>query len=185
METMATAPEAPALRVRPARPADRPALEALLERSSHESRYRRFHGVMGAAVRRELDRIAHPSAVHRSWVADDGTALRGTATLAWGSDGVVEAAFLVEDDWFRRGVGRALFVEVAREAVRAGVPAVTAYVQADNVAARRFFRSVAPGASTTFVGGGELEVVVPVDVPVDLPVRSPAIARGRYDKETA
>jgi ribosomal protein S18 acetylase RimI-like enzyme len=95
-------------------------------------------------------------------VATDGTAIRGTATLATGSDGVTEAAFLVEDAWFRRGIGSALFAALAREARRSGVDAVTAWVQADNETARRFLRSMAPGARTAFAGSGELEIALPV-----------------------
>lgn len=151
-----------ALVVRPAAPEDLTALCALLDRCSAETQYRRFHGAVGGAVRRELERISHPTAAHRSWVATDGVELHGTATLAAGSDGVVEAAFLVEDAWFRHGVGRALFGAVARDARDRGLPDVTAWVQADNERARRFFRSMVPGIHTTFAGGGELQLSVPV-----------------------
>ncbi len=152
----------PSIEVRSSGPADLAQLEALVERCSPDTTYRRFHGAVGHVVARELDRIAHPSAEHRSWVASVDGAIRGTATLAWGRDGSADAALLVEDGWFRRGIGRALFEALAAEAIRAGVPAVTAWVQADNDRARRFFRSVAPGARTAFTGGGELEIVVPV-----------------------
>jgi GNAT superfamily N-acetyltransferase len=148
--------------VRPAAPTDLAALHALVERCSPDTQYRRFHGAVGGAVRRELDRISHPTAAHRSWVATDGVELHGTATLAAGADGVVEAAFLVEDAWFRHGVGRALFGAVARDARDRGLPEVAAWVQADNERARRFFRSMVPGTHTSFVGGGELQLSVPV-----------------------
>jgi GNAT superfamily N-acetyltransferase len=148
--------------VRPATPADLPALHALVDRCSPETLYRRFHGAVGGAVRRELERISNPVATHRSWVAGDGVALHGTATLAAGSDGVVESAFLVEDAWFRHGVGRALFGALARDARDRGLPEVSAWVQADNERARRFFRSMVPGTHTAFVGGGELQLSVPV-----------------------
>jgi GNAT superfamily N-acetyltransferase len=148
--------------VRPAGPADRPALDALLDRCSPDTRYRRFHGAVGGAVRRELDRISHPSTTHRSWVATDGIEVHGTATLATGSGGEVEAAFLVEDAWFRHGIGRALFGALARDARARGLAEVTAWVQADNERARRFFRAMVPGTHTSFAGGGELELSVPV-----------------------
>jgi GNAT superfamily N-acetyltransferase len=167
----------PSIEVRLSGPSDLAQLEALVERCSFETTYRRFHGAVGHVVAHELDRIAHPSPDHRSWVALAEGAIRGTATLAWGRDGSTEAAFLVEDDWFRRGIGRALFDALGREAIAAGVPAVTAWVQADNERARRFFRSVAPGARTAFTGGGELEIVVPVPAPRDrslLPTSTPA-----------
>ena len=92
--------------------------------------------------------------------ADDE--VHGTATLAWSRAGTVEAAFLVEDAWFRRGIGRALFAALAAEAARAGARAVVATVQADNDRAVRFLRSVTGGVRPRYVGGAELEVMVPV-----------------------
>lgn len=153
--------------VRPARRDDRDALSALAERASTETLWRRFHGAGDRVVQRELDRIAHPTEAHRSWVAlsPDG-AIRGTATLATGRDGSVEAAFLVEDAWFRRGIGRSLFTALASEATRAGVPQVVARVQADNERAIRFLRALMPGSQARFVGDGEVEVVVPVSAAV-------------------
>jgi ribosomal protein S18 acetylase RimI-like enzyme len=71
---------------------------------------------------------------------------------------------LVEDAWFRRGVGRALVGALCADARRRGVDGVVAWVQADNERALRFIRAVAPGASVRFVGGAELEVRVPVAV---------------------
>jgi L-amino acid N-acyltransferase YncA len=156
-------PIAWSLTVRPARPLDLDQLEAMLDRCSPDTQYRRFHGAVGPAVRRELRRIATPVSDHRSWVATDGTAIHGTATLAWGSDGVVEAAFLVEDGWSHHGVGRELFRAVADEARASHVDVVTAWVQADNQAARKFFRAMVPTAVTTFTGGGELEITIPVE----------------------
>lgn len=150
------------LQVRAARPADLVELEALLARCSAETAYRRFHGALGPIVRNELARIARSTPEHRSWVATDGRAIHGTATLARGANGVVEAAFLVEDAWFRRGLGRRLFDAVAAEARRSGVESVTLWVQADNERARRFLRAMVPGTRTAFAGGGELEVEVPV-----------------------
>jgi GNAT superfamily N-acetyltransferase len=91
----------------------------------------------------------------------DGTVV-GTATLAWGAEGDPEAAFLVEDAWFRRGIGRALFAAIAREARADRVPAVVARVQADNHRVRGFLASLAPGATTTHEGGGDLAVRLPV-----------------------
>lgn len=149
--------------VRAAVPGDAGALHGLVSRASATTLRRRFHGAGDRAVRREIDRIAHPSTTHRSWVAvsPDG-AVRGTATLAAGRDGTVEAAFLVEDDWFRRGLGRALFRALAAEAECSGVGSVLARVQADNERAIRFLRSLRTGAVARFVGDGEVEVVVPV-----------------------
>jgi GNAT superfamily N-acetyltransferase len=161
--------------VRPARPQDHEALAAMVERASAETLRRRFHGAGQRVVDRELDRIAHPSDVHRSWVAlsPDG-AVRGTATLATSRDGTVEAAFLVEDAWFRRGIGRSLFAALTAEASRSGVERVLARVQADNEPAIRFLRAVRAGVRATFVGDGEVEVMVPVERAVRAVARSAA-----------
>ena len=150
----------PAL-TRRARPTDERALAALLARCSPDTLYRRFHGAVGSAVKHEVRRMANPTGRHRSWVVIAGGEIRGTATLAWGSDGVVEAAFLVEDAWARRGMGERLFQAIAEEARRIGVAEVTAWVQGDNEPARRFLRAMAPDAQMRFAGYGELEVTMP------------------------
>lgn len=149
--------------VRPTEPADLARLEALVARCSDATLYRRFHGAGRRPIGRELERIATSTASHRSWVAvtHDGAA-RGTATLAWGRSGTVEAAFLVEDEWFRRGIGRSLYAALAAGAARAGVPAVVASLQADNERAIRFLRSVSSDVRPNYVGGAVLEVVIPV-----------------------
>ena len=150
--------------VRPAVPADLPALIASVDRCSDLTVYRRFHGVAGPAVRRELQRIATPTPDHRSWVAvDPGGGIHGTASLARGRDGTVEAAFLVEDAWFRRGIGRMLFAAVAAGAWRTRVAMVTVTIQAENTRALRFLRAMVPGVRPAFVGDGIVEATV--DVP--------------------
>lgn len=173
--TITTAPDGSAAAVRfaarPARPSDEGAVAELLARCSPDALYRRFHGAVGSAVTHEIRRIANRTDGHRSWVVVAHGAVRGTATLAWGSDGVVEAAFLVEDAWARRGVGAALYEAVAREARREHVPEVTAWVQGDNESARRFLRAMAPDARITFAGYGELEVILPMSASVPAPAR--------------
>jgi ribosomal protein S18 acetylase RimI-like enzyme len=149
--------------VRPAEPGDLPALHALLDRCSLDTRYRRFHGGGEPAHRRELERVARPTAAHRSWVAigPDGE-VHGTATLAWAGSGQADVAFLVEDAWFRRGLGRALFAAVAAEAMAAHQPVIVATILADNERAIRFLRAMAPRADVRYLGFTELEVTVPV-----------------------
>lgn len=156
-----TTPTLPAgIDVRPARPGDLPGLQAMVERCSPDTLHRRFHGVVGSGARRELERIAHPTGRHRSWVAVDGDGdVHGTSTLAWGHDGEVEVAFLVEDDHQRRGLGRALAGVAAEEARAAGVPQVEAIVQPDNRRALRFLRAVAPGLSMRFADGSTVATI--------------------------
>ncbi len=151
------------IEVRGARPADLDLLEAFLARCSPATLYRRFHGPAGRRVDRELGRIARPTATHRSWVALDADGeVHGTATLAWGPTGPPHAAFLVEDTWFRRGIGRALARTLTAEARRARVPAVMATIQADNERAVRFARAVSGGVRPRFAGTAEVELTVPL-----------------------
>lgn len=160
--------------VRPARPGDLPALTALTERCSFDTLYRRFHGATGTPLRRELARAATAADGHRSWVAVADGEVRGIATLAQGRSGDVEVAFLVEDGWQRRGLGRALARRLRAEASGAGHRDLVAMVQADNDRAIRFVRAVAPGTSVRFDGAAEYRLRIPVGAS-----RSVAPAGGR------
>jgi ribosomal protein S18 acetylase RimI-like enzyme len=163
-------PSFPPTEVRPAEPDDLLALQALFDRCSPETRYRRFHGGAETAHRRELERVSRPAPAHRSWVAvDPDGAVHGTATLARSPGGRADVAFLVEDAWFRRGIGRALFAAVAAAAVGQRETAVVATLLADNERAVRFLRAVAPGAQFRYLGFTELEVVVPVPATAAVP----------------
>ena len=123
-------------------------MRAFIARCSPETLYRRFHGTGPRAIDRELLRIASPADEHRSWVVVDGGEVRGTASLARSRSGATEMAVLVEDRWFRRGIGRALIGALMAHADRVGLETITASIQADNQRAVRFIRAVAPGASS-------------------------------------
>jgi RimJ/RimL family protein N-acetyltransferase len=141
---------------------DLEALRAFIARCSPETLYRRFHGTGPRAIDRELVRIASPADDHRSWVVIAGGEVRGTASLARSRAGTNEMAALVEDRWFRRGIGRRLIGALMAHAALAGLDTITASIQADNERAVRFIRAVAPQATIRFVGGAELEVQLPV-----------------------
>jgi N-acetylglutamate synthase-like GNAT family acetyltransferase len=148
--------------LRPARPGDLPGLGELLGRCSPETLYRRFHGTTHEPMRHEMERVAAPATDdrRRSWVATSGDgAVRGTGTLAWRSDGTPEIALLVEDAWFRRGIGRGLIHGLAGDARRSGADAIVAWVQGDNLRAVKFLRAVAPGARIAF-DSGELALTI-------------------------
>jgi GNAT superfamily N-acetyltransferase len=148
--------------LRASRAGDLELLREFVARCSPETLYRRFHGTGPHAIARELTRIASPTDSHRSWVAVEGGEVRGTASLARSRSGATEMAVLVEDRWFRRGIGRALVGELIAHAERTGLDVVTAWIQADNERALRFIRAVAPQASIRFVGGAEFEAQLPV-----------------------
>ena len=148
--------------LRASRAGDLESLRAFIARCSPETLYRRFHGTGPRAIERELTRIASPADDHRSWVAVEGGEVRGTASLARSRSGATEMAVLVEDRWFRRGIGRTLVGALTAHAELAGLDTITASIQADNERAVRFIRAVAPMARIRFVGGAELEVQLPV-----------------------
>jgi ribosomal protein S18 acetylase RimI-like enzyme len=156
---------------------DLEALRAFVARCSPETLYRRFHGTGPRAIDRELVRIASPADDHRSWVVVDGGHVRGTATLARSRSGATEMAVLVEDRWFRRGIGRALIGALMAHAELAGLETITASIQADNERAVRFIRGVAPQASIRFVGSAELEVQLPVDAAASGQVAAASLTR--------
>jgi GNAT superfamily N-acetyltransferase len=139
------------------------AIVAMAERCSAASLYRRFHGATGAPLRRELARTAAgDDDAHRSWLVEADGAVRGVATLARARDGEAHVAFLVEDGWQRRGVGRALGRRLHRAARAAGLDEVVADVLADNVPVIRFAKAVYPGVVVAFVGMGEARLTIPV-----------------------
>jgi GNAT superfamily N-acetyltransferase len=148
-------------------------LRAFIARCSPETLNRRFHRTEPQAIEREVSRIASPEDNHRSWVVVDRGAVRRTASLARSRSGSTEMALLVEDRWFRRGIGRALVGALTAHAELAGLDTVTAWVQADNERAVRFIRAVAPRASIHFVGGAELEVRIPVGAVARSPIAIP------------
>jgi GNAT superfamily N-acetyltransferase len=155
--------ETPAgMTIRPSAPGDGPALHALVDRCSPGTLVRRFHGGGTGPAHREMDRVAKPTPPHRSWVAEAEGEIHGAGTLAWGrpQEERAEVAFLVEDAWFRRGVGRGLYAAMAAEARREGIT-VTASVQADNERAIRFLVGVAPGARPRYAGEGLVEITFP------------------------
>jgi ribosomal protein S18 acetylase RimI-like enzyme len=159
---------------------DLESLRAFIARCSPETLYRRFHGTGPRAIDRELVRIASPADDHRSWVVVDGTDVRGTASLARSRSGPTEMAVLVEDQWFRRGIGRALIGALMAHAELEGLDTIMASIQADNERAVRFIRAVAPQASIRFVGGAELEVQLPVAA-----VASGLVRTARLTREAA
>jgi GNAT superfamily N-acetyltransferase len=161
--------------IRPSTPGDEPALHALVDRCSPGTLVRRFHGGGVGPAHREMGRVASRTPTHRSWVAEAGGVIHGAGTLAWARPGAAsaEAAFLVEDAWFRRGVGRGLYAAMAAEARREGI-AVTASVQADNERAIRFLVGVAPGARPRYAGDGLVEITFPpASAVVSLPTSAP------------
>lgn len=163
--------------LRASRGGDLESLGAFIARCSPETLYRRFHGTGPRAIDRELSRIATSTDNHRSWVVVDEGEVRGTASLARSRSGAAEMSVVVEDRWFRRGIGRALIGAIKAHAELAGLETITAMVQADNERAVRFIRAVAPGSTIRFVGGAELEVDLQVAAMTPGPAPAASVVR--------
>lgn len=135
--------------VRDIDPGDAPALRAMLERSSPETRYRRFLVPMpriGDALLRRLT-TAGSGAVA---VALDG---RVVGIAHYGDlDGDAEIAVMVEDDWQRQGIGRNLIREIAQRAERSGFRRATGCILRDNRAANKFLDATTPGVHSIYDG---------------------------------
>lgn len=84
---------------------------------------------------------------------------------------VAETAFLVQDAFQRRGIGRTLFQLLAQHALRQQVVVFDAYVQATNEPMLRILRS-AGFALKANVSYGTLEVHLDLTAPQLSPVRS-------------
>ncbi|MEZ4616778.1 MAG: GNAT family N-acetyltransferase [Caldilineaceae bacterium] len=82
-----------------------------------------------------------------------------------------ETAFLVQDNFQRRGIGRTLFHLLAQHALRQQVVAFDAYVLATNEPMMRIFRS-AGFALKAHVSCGTIEVHLDLTAPHLSPVRS-------------
>jgi GNAT superfamily N-acetyltransferase len=124
--------------VRPARPSDADALAAMFDRCSPETRYQRFHGVVGELPGPYLHDFLHaPSSGHIASVTElvrvgdaEGTPSRPAVPhlVAMAGAGpvpdaphVYELGVLVEDGWQRRGLGRTLLGDLFAGVYAAGV----------------------------------------------------------------
>jgi ribosomal protein S18 acetylase RimI-like enzyme len=133
-------PDGPeAVEIRPGTVHDVAALQAMHQRCSPETVYRRFHSpVPRLSPRRARALLAPEDGL--SLVVAVGEALVGAGVLAPGPDGF-ELAVVVEDRWQRRGLGARLVRALAEQAARLGLDTVTCAVQPDNPGAPRTLRS--------------------------------------------
>ncbi len=132
------------LTVRSIRPSDLGRLRTAFDALSQESRYQRFHAHVAelpAASWRyltEVDGRDHVALVAQ--VADRIVGVARFIRLQKRSDRA-EVAFVVADDFQRRGVGRVLLAALVEQAVSRGVRAFVAAVLSDNLGIRRLLAS--------------------------------------------
>jgi RimJ/RimL family protein N-acetyltransferase len=125
-------------RIRPIRPDDAPRLIALYDRLSLDSRYHRFFSAMRrlppdwARFLATVDYRTRFALVAESPAAGDDAVIAVARYEPTPEAGLVEVAFVVQDDWQNRGLGTILFAEILRAARANGIDRFRAYVLADN-----------------------------------------------------
>jgi len=128
----------PALTVRQAAAADRPALEAMFQRCTPQTIYRRFHGQVKSFPRAYLAEALAGTPAHFAIVAGHGPVVVALAScrltdpaaagdgVAPGSSGAAELGILIEDTWQRHGLGRKLLARLVAHADSLRLPELQA-----------------------------------------------------------
>ncbi|HEX5615089.1 MAG TPA: GNAT family N-acetyltransferase [Acidimicrobiia bacterium] len=159
---------------RPLEPSDRPAVRAMLDRSSPTSVFRRFFTLLPRdddLVLRpilDVDHDAHEELV--AVVGDQIVALAGYFRSRQDPT-TADVAVIVEDAWQGFGLGRTLFGALGKVAWRRGITRFSGTILADNRPAIEFLRALAPEL-TLERDGAEVHFTVPLN----LPMRAPAHA---------
>lgn len=107
--------------VRPAVAGDRAALEAMFQRCSPATVFRRFHGQVRAFPRAYLDEALAGSDAHYAVVCYSGCEAVALASCRTGEPGSAELGILIEDAWQRRGLGATLLGELVAHAAGHGI----------------------------------------------------------------
>jgi GNAT superfamily N-acetyltransferase len=130
--------------------ADGPAIEAMFERCSVESRYARFLAPRPTIPADHLARVLSPAPGDEAWVgvtSDDPQTV--VALGSWARLGTdAELALIVEDSWQRRGIGTSLLGMLGERARNAGVRRFTASVLRESRHVFRMLRTVVGPTST-------------------------------------
>lgn len=148
--------------IRAFEPDDLPAVQAMFDRVSHETIYRRFFSGGAAGPRSELKYLAEVDGHDRlALIAVTGCRTVGLARYQRTGSGHAELAVIVEDAWQHHGVGRRLVAELVRTARREGVIALDMSVLGENAPALRLVRRLAP-SGLLHLDHGVFEASVPL-----------------------
>jgi len=109
------------LLVRRADAGDRTALEAMFQRCSLATVYRRFHGQVRAFPRAYLDEALAGGDMHYAVVCYSGCEAVALASYRTGEPGAAELGILIEDAWQRRGLGGLLLGRLVAYAADHGI----------------------------------------------------------------
>jgi GNAT superfamily N-acetyltransferase len=171
------------LTVRQAAARDRPALEAMFQRCTPQTIYRRFHGQVKAFPQAYLAEALAEAPAHFAIVACDGprvvalascrladtaateTADAGRDGMAPGGSGAAELGILIEDTWQRRGLGRELLARLVAHADSLGLPELHAQVLTEQDWITRLLSPYGECAST--FGPGVREVRLRLKLPAE------------------
>jgi acyl-CoA synthetase (NDP forming)/GNAT superfamily N-acetyltransferase len=137
-ETDAALADGGTVHLRPIRPDDADALQAMHARLSEQTRYLRFFGAYPTIPPRDLERFTVVDHHHRvAIIATLGADIIGVARYDETGPGVAEVAFVVEDRHQGRGLGTLLLEHLAAAARERGITRFEADVLAVN---RRMLR---------------------------------------------
>jgi RimJ/RimL family protein N-acetyltransferase len=144
------------IEIRALRPADRAALLTAMDRSSAQTRYRRFFSPKRGFAESEIafflniDFVTHVALVA---VEDGGRgAVVGGGRYVVVRPGEAEVAFVVVDQCQGRGIGALLMRHLALLAVEARLKELSAEVLVENIAMMRVFEKSGLHLDTTRVG---------------------------------
>ena len=129
------------VRIRAIRPSDRFRLRRFDAGLSERSRSLRYLGFMPAMTEQSAARLASPDFADRfAFVAVAGRRVVGECRLVPATEGGVEMAIAVADEWQGSGLGPALLDTALRAAAERGVTKVVAEVRYDNQRMSRILR---------------------------------------------
>ena len=126
------------LRLRFIRPDDAPRLIALSQRLSAHTAYQRFFAAMQRLPMNWASFLANVDYRSRLALVIERPATDGPELIAVGryeptaDAGTAEVAFVVQDDWQAKGLGRLLLQELLAAAAARGIHRFRAYVLAEN-----------------------------------------------------
>lgn len=127
------------LRLRLIRSDDEPRLIALYDRLSRHTAYQRFFAAMKRLPTDWAHFLANVDYQRRLALVIEAPGPDGSEVIAvaryepTGDPGVAEVAFVVQDGWQGKGLGRLLLRELLSAAAARGIGRFRAYVLADNV----------------------------------------------------
>jgi GNAT superfamily N-acetyltransferase len=129
---------------------DAPAIEAMIERCSLQSRYARFLAPRPSIPLDHLARVVTPLSGEEAWVGvrrDEPETVVALGSWARVGDADAELALIVEDSWQQRGIGTYLLRLLGERAWSLGICRLTASVLTESRHVFRMLRAVFGSAS--------------------------------------